>query len=73
MASLYRYPAMRFPYLGIWVDEMGYADKPTACIAPEPCTGALDSIALADAFGKVAQLPPSSASDWQLCMEFKAD
>jgi hypothetical protein len=58
------------PYLGVWVDEMGYAGGTMACVAPEPCTGALDSVILADAFGKAATLPPKGALSWQLRIEF---
>lgn len=62
--------AKKVPYLGMWVDEMGYGDKTKACVAPEPCTGAFDSVALADTFGKVAVLPPNGALSWQLRIEF---
>ena len=62
--------AEKVPYLGVWVDEMGYAGGTMACVAPEPCTGALDSVILADAFGKAATLPPKGALSWQLRIEF---
>jgi len=60
----------KVPYLGVWVDEMGFGDGSMACIVPEPCTGAFDSTALADTFGKVAQLPPNGEHTWRLCIEF---
>jgi len=62
--------AGKVPYLGMWVDEMGYGDNTKACVAPEPCTGAFDSIELADTFGKVAVLQPNSTLSWQLKIAF---
>ena len=61
----------KVPYLGMWVDERGYGDGTMACVAPEPCTGALDSLPLADTFGKIAELPPNDALSWQMYIEFK--
>lgn len=63
--------AAKVPYLGIWVDEMGYAGGSMACVAPEPCTGALDSIPLADKAGKAAVLPPDGELSWRLTIEFR--
>ena len=63
--------AAAVPYLGLWVDEKGYNDGTVACVAPEPCTGAFDSVALADTFGRVAQLPPHGKASWQLRIAFK--
>ena len=62
--------AKKAPYLGLWVDERGFGDETMACVVPEPCTGAFDSITLADAFGKVALLPPKGVLSWQLRVTF---
>lgn len=59
-------PHEQAPYMGVWIDEAGYGGHNMACAAPEPCTGALDRLDLADLYGRISVLPPQGSARWQL-------
>ncbi len=58
------------PYLGMWVDECGYGGYHMRCVAPEPCTAALDRLDFAAAYDKQSLLPPLGTASWQLRIDF---
>jgi len=62
------YPVEKIPYLGIWVNEGGYANQYN--IALEPCTGMLDSLENAVQWDQVVALAPRSEYEWYMDLSF---
>ena len=58
------WPKEKVPYLGMWLNEGGYAGQYN--IAPEPATGAMDRIDFAKMWGMGSVLAPKSRHEWQL-------
>jgi galactose mutarotase-like enzyme len=56
------------PYLGVWVDEGTYTK--TATVALEPATGYYDSLALAQANGRVSIVPKDGEMRWWMQVAF---
>lgn len=67
VAVTLRAPAAQVPYLGVWTDEDG---EDMRCVAPEPCTGAFDTLEAANARQAVAVIPPQGQSTWSLRIEW---
>ncbi|MEW6548095.1 MAG: hypothetical protein AB1407_01405 [Spirochaetota bacterium] len=62
-----RFPADKVPYLGIWVNEGGWAGQNN--IGIEPATAGMDSPANARRFGMEWILPPRGVREWWLEIE----
>ncbi|MEG0913949.1 MAG: hypothetical protein RSD35_09555 [Oscillospiraceae bacterium] len=60
-------PADRVPYIGVWTDEDGANMK---CVAPEPCTGAYDTLEKANELNCISQVEPYEIYKWQLEIRF---
>jgi len=60
------FPADRVPYLGVWLNEGGYAGQYN--IAPEPATGAMDRIDFAKMWGMNSVLNPAETRQWHLAI-----
>jgi galactose mutarotase-like enzyme len=58
------YPRKTVPYLGIWLNEGGFAGQYN--IAPEPATAAMDRIDLARMWGTHSVLEAGQALEWHL-------
>jgi hypothetical protein len=58
------FPRETVPYLGMWLNEGGYADQYN--IAPEPATAAMDRIDFSRMWGRGSTLPPKSSVEWRL-------
>ncbi len=58
------YPPEKVPWLGMWLNEGGYAGQYN--IAPEPATGAMDRIDFARMWGMGSVLAPGSSYEWDL-------
>jgi galactose mutarotase-like enzyme len=58
------FPREKVPYLGMWLNEGGYAGQYN--IAPEPATAAMDRIDFAKSWGMDSVLPPGSRLEWHL-------
>jgi galactose mutarotase-like enzyme len=62
-----RFPANKVPYLGIWVNEGGWAGQNN--IGIEPATAGMDSPGIARKFGMEWILPPNGVQEWWLEIE----
>ena len=60
------FPAEKVPYLGMWLNEGGYAGQYN--IAPEPATAAMDRIDFSKMWGMGSVLPPKGSHEWQLAI-----
>lgn len=58
------WPVEQVPYLGMWVDEGGWADY--YHVAPEPCTAPFDRWDIARQWGKLPVIPPFGSQQWKL-------
>ncbi len=58
------FPKETVPYLGVWLNEGGYAGQYN--IAPEPATAAMDMIDAAKLWGMGSVLAPGSTHEWHL-------
>jgi galactose mutarotase-like enzyme len=58
------YPPDKVPYLGMWLNEGGYAGQYN--IAPEPATAAMDRIDFATMWGMGSSLAPGGTHEWDL-------
>lgn len=58
------YPRETVPYLGLWLNEGGFAGQYN--IAPEPATAAMDRIDLARMWGTGSMLQARQALEWHL-------
>ena len=58
------WPKEKVPYLGMWLNEGGYAGQFN--IAPEPATAAMDRIDFAKMWGMGSVLAPKSRHEWHL-------
>jgi hypothetical protein len=58
------YPRETVPYLGLWLNEGGFAGQYN--IAPEPATAAMDRIDLARMWGTCSVLEAGKALEWHL-------
>ena len=58
------FPVKEVPYLGIWINEGGFANQYNAAL--EPCTGAFDRVDLAALHGKVGSVKANSQCRWYL-------
>jgi hypothetical protein len=58
------FPRETVPYLGMWLNEGGYAGQYN--IAPEPATAAMDRIDFSKMWGMGSTLPPHASLDWHL-------
>ena len=58
------YPPDRVPYLGMWLNEGGFAGQYN--IAPEPATAAMDRIDFARMWGMGSVLAPDAVHEWDL-------
>lgn len=63
------YPADKVPYLGVWVNQGGYANQYNAAL--EPCTGALDCIDTAIQWNQSSVLKARETSEWFLNLTFE--
>lgn len=61
------FPPSAVPYLGMWLNEGGYAGQYN--IAPEPCTGAMDRPDFARMWGMASVLEPGESREWFLAIE----
>jgi hypothetical protein len=64
------FPREKVPYLGMWLNEGGYAGQYN--IAPEPATAAMDRIDFAKSWGMGSVLPPGSRFEWHLVIALAA-
>lgn len=58
------FPKDKVPYLGMWLNEGGYAGQYN--IAPEPATAAMDRIDFSKMWGMGSALPPGGSREWHL-------
>jgi len=63
------WPQDRVPYLGVWVNEGGWADQYN--IAPEPATGAMDRIDFSKMWGMSSVLRAGEVCEWQLAISVR--
>ena len=64
------WPREKVPYLGMWLNEGGYAGQFN--IAPEPATGAMDRIDFAKMWGMGSTLGPGESREWHLVVALAA-
>ena len=67
-----RFDAARTPYLGLWLCYGGWPERPgpkQMCIAPEPTTAPVDSLALTGPWSRV--LPPGTSYSWPMDLELE--
>lgn len=64
-------PVETVPYLGVWTDECGYCGYGMRCAAPEPATGAPDSLEAARSYGRMSVLPAGGSVSWWLRISFQ--
>ena len=60
------------PYLGLWICYGGWPDRPgpkQMCVAPEPSTAPVDSLAAAGAWSRV--LAPGESFSWPMSVEIE--
>lgn len=57
------YPPQRVPYLGMWLNQGGWAGQYN--IAPEPCTAAMDRIDLSRLWGAGSSVGPRQTLEWE--------
>jgi hypothetical protein len=60
------YPPDKVPWLGMWLNEGGYAGQYN--IAPEPATAAMDRIDLARMWGMGSVIAPGAVYEWDLAI-----
>jgi galactose mutarotase-like enzyme len=60
------WPRDMVPYLGVWVNEGGWADQYN--IAPEPATGAMDRVDFSKMWGMSSVLRAGEVHEWQLAI-----
>ena len=60
------FPSEKVPWLGMWLNEGGYAGQYN--IAPEPATAAMDRIDFAKMWGMGSVLAPKSSHEWHLAI-----
>jgi galactose mutarotase-like enzyme len=60
------WPKEKVPYLGMWLNEGGYAGQYN--IAPEPATAAMDRIDFSKMWGMGSTLAPMSSHEWHLAI-----
>jgi hypothetical protein len=60
------FPAEKVPYLGMWLNEGGYAGQYN--IAPEPATAAMDRIDFSKMWGMGSVLAPKGSHEWHLAI-----
>ncbi len=58
------FPREQVPYLGMWLNEGGYAGQYN--IAPEPATAAMDRIDFSKMWGMGSTLQPRESREWHL-------
>ncbi len=58
------FPEREVPYLGMWLNEGGWADQYN--IAPEPCTAAMDRVDFSKMWGMSSSLAAGSEKTWFL-------
>ncbi|HUT65209.1 MAG TPA: hypothetical protein VMZ05_03560 [Spirochaetota bacterium] len=63
------WPRDRVPYLGVWVNEGGWADQYN--IAPEPATGAMDRVDFSKMWGMSSVLRAGEAREWLLAISVR--
>lgn len=66
-----RADADKAPYMGVWIDEMGYGEYAMACAAPEPASAALDSFESADRYNRNSILQPLEKKQWNVEISFR--
>ena len=59
------------PYMGIWVDELGYGQYAMRCIAPELASAALDLYEPADRYQRNSNLAPGEIRSWTMTVTFQ--
>ncbi len=64
------FPPREVPYLGMWLNEGGYAGQYN--IAPEPCTGAMDRLDFARLWGMGSVLQAGESREWFLAIDLNA-
>ena len=64
------WPKEKVPYLGIWLNEGGYAGQYN--IAPEPATAAMDRIDASKLWGMGSTLAPGETREWHLVISLTA-
>lgn len=62
------YPVAKVPYLGLWINEGGYASQYNAAL--EPCTGALDRIDTAKQWNQIGIIKAKEEVHWFLNLVF---
>jgi hypothetical protein len=60
----FAWPVAQVPYLGMWVNEGGWAD--IYHMAFEPCTAPFDRWDIARLWGRLPVIPPSGSLHWEL-------
>jgi galactose mutarotase-like enzyme len=63
------WPEDSLPYLGMWVNEGGWADQYN--IAPEPATGAMDRVDFARMWGMSSVLHAGEQREWRLTITMR--
>jgi galactose mutarotase-like enzyme len=63
------FPPLAVPYLGMWLNEGGYAGQYN--IAPEPCTGAMDRVDFARMWGMASVLEAGESREWFLAIDIQ--
>lgn len=58
------WPPARVPWLGMWLNEGGYAGQYN--VAPEPATGAMDRIDFSKMWGMGSTMSPGESREWHL-------
>lgn len=61
------------PYMGVWVDELGYGQYAMRCVAPELASAALDCYEQADRTQKNSVLPPKESRSWTMTVAFRCE
>lgn len=67
-----RFDSTRTPYLGLWLCYGGWPERPgpkQVCIAPEPCTAPVDSLAQTGPWSRV--LAPGESFSWPMDVELE--
>ncbi len=64
----FNFPVDKVPYLGVWINWNGYVNKQKN-VALEPCTGAFDSIDIAESYGKISKVSALNRYEWHMDIE----
>ncbi len=70
-----RFNPMKSPYLGIWLSHDGWPAGNTSrqhCVALEPCTAPVDSLALAIEKNLARSLPRLGKDEWEIMLEVES-